>query len=126
MAGELFVWLSRNPAGGEGVMVAPLAARPGFYFSLVFQHEAQAREHLPFAREHTEETGDPAWLVKFTRSETVAEVRLGMLRDCLGPHLNWPRWRPGSSKRRRVPHPALTGASSAWPGSMLNGTSGAP
>lgn len=76
-AGAMYVWMSRNAQGEEGMMVAPL---PGtsVMFCLAFLQEVHAREQMPFVRDHADLTGDTARLVKFTRGETLAEISAGM------------------------------------------------
>jgi hypothetical protein len=76
-ADAMYVWMSRNAQGEEGMMVAPL---PGtsVMFCLAFLNEKHAREQIPFARDHADLTGDTARLVEFTRGQTLAEVSAGM------------------------------------------------
>jgi hypothetical protein len=72
----LYVWLSPNETGAEGILVAPLSN--GVMYTLVFDDETRACKLMPFVREQVDERGLPARLVRFERGGVVAEIQPGM------------------------------------------------
>jgi hypothetical protein len=67
----LYVWLSRDQDGIEGMIAAPL---PDMIYPLVFTDQDRAERFAPYAEASARERGFPATLVRFTRAEVIAQV----------------------------------------------------